>query len=480
VASYKSDRLSAQDNTFLIAETPNTHMHVAGVQIYSTGNLRTEDGGVDFDSIRKLTASVLPKIPRYRQKLRWPPLIQHPVWVDDPDFNLDYHMRHTSLPRPGSLGQLKRMAARIMSQQLDRSRPLWETWVVEGLEGDRFALISKIHHCVIDGASGVDLTQILLSLTPDYEIAEPARYLPRPGPSDAELLRDEIAFRAALPIKALRSYREFRRDTKDMRAELSQRAGAMRDLMGWAVRPSSETPINQPLGPHRRFEWLNQPLADVKAVRKAAGCSVNDVILTTVTGALREYLRVRHADPAALEFRVSAPVSVRREEEKGELGNRVSSWILRLPLDAPDPRSRLKAVHEETQRLKESKQALGVEMMMRVAEWTPPVLLSLGAQAASGPINSIVTNVPGPQFPLYLLGSELLEMYPVVPLMENMGLGFAIFSYNGKVLWGFNADYELVPDLPQIPKLIRRSFLEFATAYDVKIETGAHEVPEAD
>ena len=473
------DRLSAQDNTFLIAETPTAFMHVAAVQIFSAGNLKTEDGGVDFDSIRKLTLSLLHRIPRYRQVLKWPPVIDHPVWVDDPDFNIDYHMRHTSLPKPGSIDQLKRMAARIMSQPLDRSRPLWETWIVEGLEGDCFATISKVHHCMIDGASGVDLSQILLSLTPEQEIAEAPSFLPRAAPSDLELLRSEVEFRALLPFRAARSYRQFRRDTSDLRADFRRRAKAVGELVGWSLKPASETPINAKLGPHRRFEWMQLPLADVKAVRRAAGCSVNDVVLTTVTGAIAEYMRRRQVDPADLDFRISAPVSVRREEEKGKLGNRVSSWIIPLPLGAPDPLSRLATIKEITQRLKDSQSALGVEMVMQVAEWTPPVLLSLGAQAASGPINSIVTNVPGPQFPLYMLGAEMLEMYPVVPLLENVGLGFALFSYNGQLFWGFNADYAVVPDVAVIPRLVQQAFREFAAAVDVKLEADQESLPPA-
>jgi len=476
MANYRYDRLSAQDNTFLLAENPNTHMHVASVSIFEAGPLRTDSGGVDFDAIRRFTEGVLHQIPRYRQKLRWPPLVNHPVWVDDPDFNLDYHMRHTSLPRPGSVEQLKRMAARIMEQQLDRSRPLWETWVVEGLEGDCFATINKIHHCMIDGSAGVDLAQILLSISPEYEIPHAPAYLPKSGPSDQELLRDELAFRARLPLTAISNYREFWRDTKDMRAEVQARAGAVAQLLGWAVRPSSESPLNGSLGPHRRFEWFEMPLAHVKAVRKNASCSVNDVVLTTVSGAIREYLLRRQTNPAQLDFRVSAPVSVRREEEKGQLGNRVSSWIIQLPLDQPDPLARLSAVHDITRELKDSRQALGVELMMQVAEWTPPVLLSLGAQAASGPINSIVTNVPGPQFPLYMLGARMLEMYPVVPLMEGMGLGVALFSYDGKLFWGFNADYGLVPDLEVFPELVKQAFAEFARAVDVKLEAPTQEI----
>jgi WS/DGAT/MGAT family acyltransferase len=475
MGSYKFTRLSAQDNSFLVGETPATHMHVAGVMIFEAENLLTEEGGVDFELIRRATEATLHRIPRYRQKLQWTPLVDQPVWVDDPDFNIDYHMRHTSLPRPGSLDQLKKMAARIMEQQLDRARPLWEMWIVEGLEGDRFATISKMHHCMIDGTSGVDLGQILLSIDPEYHVPETPRFLPRPAPGRLEMLREEILYRASLPLRALRSYREFRREARDLRAEVEIRVRALGELLGWALDPKSETPINDRLSPHRRLDWLRMPLSDVKAVRKAAGCSVNDVVLATAAGAVREYLRLRTVEPAGLDFRVSAPVSVRREEERGRLGNRVSSWILQLPIGESDPLARLKAIHQETEELKESKQALGVQMMMEVAEWTPPVLLSLGAQAASGPINSVVTNVPGPQFPLFMFGAKLLEMYPVVPLLQGMGLGIALFSYDGNVFWGFNADYNMVPDLEVFTKLIGRAFAELATALDVEVGSGAHE-----
>jgi len=475
VANYRYDRLSAQDNTFLLGETATTPMHVAGVMIFEAGPLRTDDGGIDFPAVRRNTEALLHRIPRYRQVLRWTPGVGQPVWVDDPDFNIDFHIRHTSLPRPGSLDQLKRMSARIMSQLLDRARPLWELWVVEGLEGDRFATISKIHHCMIDGSSGVDVAQILLSNTPDYQEVEPPRFIPRPAPSGLELMRDEVVHRAGLPLRALSGWRQLRKETSDLSAELAVRAKAVRELAGWAVVPSSGSPINGDLSPHRRLDWLEMSLGDVKAVRKAADCSVNDVVLTVAAGVFREYMILRNTDPGALDFRVSAPVSVRRDDERGKMGNRVSSWIVRLPLGEPDPLARLDAIRERTEHLKESKQALGVEMMMQLAEFTPPVLLSLGAQAASGPINSVVTNVPGPQFPLYMLGAKVEAMFPVVPLLEGMGLGIALFSYNGKMLWGVNADYALVPDIEVFVGLIGAAFAEFAAAVGVEVGTGVND-----
>ena len=448
-------------------------MHVAGTQIFELGPLRTPEGGVDFAKVRAATEAVLDQIPRYRQKLRWIPFTQRPVWVDDPDFHLDYHFRHTALPQPGTVDQLQRLASRIMSQPLDRERPLWETWVVEGLEGDRFALVSKLHHCMIDGESGVDLAQVLLSVTPEYEERTPEPYYPRPAPSGAELLRAEVGRRVLMPVQVARGAASFFAEAGDAWDEVGQRARAVGEMLGWTLKPASGTPINGEIGPHRRLDWHSHALADVKAVRRAAGATVNDVVLTTVTGALDAYLRRRGVDPASLEFRVSAPVSVRRDDERGQLGNRVSSWIVRLPLDQPDPLSRLAAIHETTSQLKSSNQALGVDTIMQVAEWTPPVLLSLGAQASSGPINSIVTNVPGPQFPLYLLGARLLEMYPVPPLLPEMGLAIGLFSYDGRVFWGFNADYERVPDLDAFRDAVDLAFREFADAVDVKVQARA-------
>jgi len=461
---YAYERLSAQDQSFLAFETRNVHMHVAATQIYDCGDLGTEDGGVDFHKYKRATEAILHLVPRYRQKLKWIPLENRAVWVDDRHFNLDYHVRHTSLPRPGGLDLLARLSERIMSQPLDRSRPLWEIWVVEGLQDGRFAVITKIHHCMIDGASGVDLSMILMSPTPDREIHEPVPYIPRPVPSSYELLRDEILDRLTAPVELARGIRKFATETEDLRTELGIRLRALRELAGWAVRGASETPINGRLGPHRRFDWLTMSLEDMKAVRRALGCTVNDIVLATVAGAVRAYLMRRRVDPAELDFRTSAPVSVRRDEDKGKMGNNVSSWIIRLPIGEEDPIRRIEAIHETTQELKRSKQALGVEMMMAAAEWAPSSLLSLGAQAASGPINMIVTNVPGPQFPLYMLGAKLEAMYPVVPLLENMGLGVALMSYDGKVCWGFNADYEMLPDLATFVRLVRESFARIQDA----------------
>jgi WS/DGAT/MGAT family acyltransferase len=282
------------------------------------------------------------------------------------------------------------------------------------------------------------------------------------------LLRDELGRRFNLPLAAVRSFREFNQHTEDLRYEVVKRAKALASLVPYAIRSASETPLNGRLGPHRRVDWLTMPLADVKAVRRALGCTVNDIVLTTVAGAVRDYLTRRRVNPDPLDFRVSAPVSVRRDADHGTLGNKVSSWIIQLPIGRADPIERLEAIYQVTQKLKKSEQALGVEMLMAAAEWAPSVLLSLGSQATSGPINMIVTNVPGPQVPLYMLGSKLLEMFPQVPLLENTGLGVALFSYDGNLFWGFNADPELVPDLAAFVSAISKSFKQLKETASVR------------
>lgn len=470
MAHYKYDRLSAQDTSFLIFEKPNVNMHVSSTAIYKAGSLALGGGAIDFKAIKKAVGNILHRIPRYRQKLMWAVENRSAVWVDDHQFKLDYHVRHTSLPRPGTVEQLKTLASRITEQQLDRSRPLWEMWVVEGLQGDRFALINKIHHAMIDGTSGVELSQVLMSPDPDYRPAEPPVYYPRPVPSRIELLRDEYERFTRLPFQAMRNFRHYWQETQDFYGEMSTRAKALVETFAQIGAPS-ENPLNGELGPHRIIDWTVMPLEDVKTVRRALGCTVNDLVLTTVTGAVRQYFLNRQVNPADIEYRVAAPVSVRREEEHGRTsGNRVSSWSVRLPLEESDPLLQLQKLNQITTQLKESNQAVGVEMMMALAEWTPS-LLSLGARAGGASNNTIVTNVPGPQFPLYLIGAEMEEIYPNVPLMEAMGIGIALMSYHGKLCWGFNADYGQVSDVANFVTYIRNSFSKIAEACGVSLSS---------
>jgi WS/DGAT/MGAT family acyltransferase len=462
MARYAYERLTALDNSFLVLEKPNSYMHVASTQIFEAGPLRREEGGIDAERIKHATDCLLHLIPRYRQKLAYVPLENSPVWIDDERFNIDYHVRHTSLPRPGNEEQLKRLSARVMQQHLDRTRPLWEMWVVEGLEGDRFAIISKVHHCMIDGISGVDLLMVLLSTTPEFEPPTPPPYIPRSAPSSLELLRDEIVRRAAMPLQALRGVRSFLREAQDVRRDVALRTRALAETLGTSLRRVSATPLNEEIGPHRRFDWLKMDLAEVKELRKDLGGSLNDIVLCITTGAVRSFFQQRRVSVEEIQFRILAPVSVRSEDERGRLGNRVSAWIVDLPIAEPDRAKQLAAISERTAELKESKQAVGAELLTQVAEWTPSTLLALGARNVTRllPFNMVVTNVPGPQIGVYLLGAKLLEIHPHVPLADTLGLGIALMSYNGQLCWGFNADYDLVPDLGDFVQAIRDSFAE--------------------
>ncbi|NNL64841.1 MAG: wax ester/triacylglycerol synthase family O-acyltransferase [Myxococcales bacterium] len=451
------DRLTALDHSFLLFERPNAYMHVASTMVLEAGPLRTEDGGIDAESIRKATLAQLHRIPRYRQKLVTIPVEGRPVWVDDPTFNIDYHVRHTSLPRPGTERQLKRLSARIMQQHLDRQRPLWELWIIEGLEDDRFAIVSKVHHCMIDGVSGVDLLRILMSPTPDQQLPEPHIFVPRPQPSGLSLLTDEAWRRMTLPFKALGGIGEFLSEARDARRDIASRLRSISSMLGRTLRSASETPINQDIGPHRRFDWFSMDLLELKALRRALGGSLNDLVLTIVTGAVRRFLEGRQCDLSEIEFRVMAPVSVRGEGEQGALGNRVSAWIIDLPVNEADPKAQLAAISAQTAELKASKEAVAAELLTQAAEFTPTALLAMGARNATRvlPFNLVVTNVPGPQFPMYMLGAKLLEIYPHVPLMDNLGLGLALMSYDGQLHWGFNADYDVVPDLHDFVEAIQ-------------------------
>lgn len=461
---YAYERLSALDNSFLIFEGPNAYMHVASTMVFETGPLRREAGGIDAGAIRSLIGASLHRIPRYRQKLAWIPFQNHPVWIDDDRFHLDYHVRHTGLPRPGSDEQLKRLSARIMQQHLDRDRPLWEIWIVEGLDKERFALVSKVHHCMVDGISGVDLMKVLMSPKPSRPVTdeEPPRFLPRPAPSALELLRHELERFLLLPFQAVRDVRGFVREAEDARREVLVHLRAAAGVLGSGVRSASPTPLNRPIGPHRRFDWTTMDIAELKAVRRALGGSLNDVVLAIVTGAVQRFLERRGVRPGGLDFRVMAPVSVRSDEQGGTLGNRVSAWVLPLPLDEDDPRARLRRIAERTSELKDARSAVGAEVLTQVAEWTPSNLLALGARNVTRvlPFNLVVTNVPGPQVPMYMAGARMVEVHPHVPLAGNLGLGIALLSYDGRIHWGFNADYDIVPDLEAFVADIREALAE--------------------
>jgi len=455
------DRMSALDASFLGLEDGNCHMHVGAVMLFDAGPLRRTDGGIDIERIRKAVHARLHLVPRFRQKLMFVPYERMPVWVDDERFRLAYHVRHTALPHPGDERALKRLVGRVMSQPLDRNRPLWEMWIVEGLEDDHVALVSKTHHCMVDGISGADLMSVILSPFPDSDPGNPEPWKPRKRPTNAELVLDALSRRVAQPVEAARVMYETFLDNRRI-TEFVDNVEAVLQTLAPALNPASQTPINIEVGPHRRFDWTAMKVADLKAVKNVLGGTLNDVVLATVAGALRSFLAQRGIDPDDLAIRAMVPVSVRTAGERGTLGNRVSQMAVPLPVHIADPQERLQAVRATTHDIKDSKQALGAQVLTTISEWAVPNLLVQAVRLANRtrPYNLIVTNVPGPQIPLYMLGSQMLTAYPVVPLFENLGIVVGLFSYNGGLYWGVNADWEQIPDLHELVVATEEAFAE--------------------
>ena len=478
MASYRYERLPVQDGTFLAFEDPNSHMTIGATMVFEAGPLAKPDGGLDVERLRAYIESRLHHIPRYRQRLAWIPFEGHPVWVDDDHFTIGYHVRHTALPKPGDERALKRLAARTMSQQLDRGKPLWEAWAVEGLEAGRFALIMKSHHCMTDGVAAVDLATVLLSATPETTIEEPPRWTPRPAPSGRERLRDELWRVAELPLGAAAFARRMIARRADVAHAIGDGIEPVWHMVRAGLHGAADTPLNRPIGPHRRIDWRVVDMARAKQIKNRLGGTVNDVVLATVAGALRRFLRRRRVPLDGLDFRTVVPVSMRGADEQGQMNNRASAWILSLPIGERDPRRRHTRVRETTEHLKRTRQARGAQILGELAELAGSLtFLHLGVRLMQwfNPYNLIVTNVPGPPVPLYLLGARLVAAYPMVPLFENQALGVALCSYDDALAFGFNADWDLVPDLHHFASDVETSFEELhaiATTTEVRTLAG--------
>jgi WS/DGAT/MGAT family acyltransferase len=415
-------------------------MHVASTIVF-------EGPAPTHEEFRDHIASRLHLVPRFRQKLRFVPFDQgRPVWVDDPHLNLDYHVRQTALPAPGSEEQLRNLAARIFSQQLDRSKPLWELWLVEGLEGGRFSVVGKSHHALVDGISGVDITTVLFDVEkePAKPSSPPPRWQPRPEPTDLKLLGDALRERATSPREIVRGFRAVLRGPR----QVLQGLGATGQMVG-AGLAAPATPFNVEIGPHRRLAFVRADLGELKRVKNEYGGTVNDVILSVVAGALGNYLRARGHDTEELELRAMVPVSVRADEERGALGNRIAAMMAPLPVWCEDPVERLRLVSESMGDLKDSGQAVGAEILTRITDFAPPTIASQAArlQPAQRFFNLVVTNVPGPQFPLYVLGRRMEAIFPLVPLARRQALCVGIMSYDGQVDFGLVGDYDAMSDL---------------------------------
>ncbi len=458
-----AERLSALDASFLDLEDANAHMHIGSIALFDAEPLARPGGGIDIERIRRLMEAGLHRTPRYRQRLERIPLVNHPVWVDDDRFNLLYHLRHTHLPVPGDERQLKRLVGRIMSQQLDRGKPLWEMWAVEGVEGNRCAIITKAHHCMIDGVGSVELTGAVMRPTPDHDprLDEPApRWIPRPAPGPGRLLATHVSRRVRESLDAAASVARAILDPRGAGQTLLDSARGIGEALAPGFRPASPTPLNVAIGPHRRFDWTVMPLDTVKAIRARLGGTVNDVVLAIVSGALRRFLHRRGVEVARLDVRAMVPVNVRTTSDRGSMGNRVAMLVARLPLDARDPGERLARVVHETAALKHSHQAAGVQALEELSDHSFTTLFTLFARVAavSRPFNLVVTNVPGPPLPVYVLGAQMLACYPLVPLYQNQALGIALFSYDGRLHWGFNADWDALPDLHDLVEAVGTEF----------------------
>jgi WS/DGAT/MGAT family acyltransferase len=439
------ERLSPVDVSFLDQEKEGSHMHIGAVMIF-------EGPPPPHEDLRAHIESRLHLVPRYRQKLVCPRFqMGRPLWIDDPRFNLDYHVRHTALPSPGGVEQLRLLTGRIFSQRLDRSKPLWELWLVQGLERNRFALINKTHHALVDGVSGVDITTVLLDTSPTPTAVGAERWTPSVEPSDAQLGAEGVKGLAALPARAARRAVGAARRPRETASEVLEAAEGLGAIAWSFANPPPRTPLNVAIGPHRRVLWTRFPLVDLKEIKNRLGGTVNDVFLATVSGALARWLRRRGIRTEGLELRGIVPVSIRADEQKGALGNRIAAMLAPLPVYATDPRDRLRIVSQAMKGLKESKQAVGAETLTRLQDFAPPTILAQASRLNFSPraYNLLVTNVPGPQFPLYLIGRELQELAPVPFLAPERALAVAIVSYNGNVDVGLIGDYDAMSDLDE-------------------------------
>jgi diacylglycerol O-acyltransferase / wax synthase len=449
--------MSHVDASFLHVEDAVSHMHIGPVGIF-------EGPAPGPGEVPAAIAARLPAVPRYRQKVAFVPLdLGRPVWVDDPHFNLDYHIRRTALPSPGGDEELRNLVGRVMSQQLDRSKPLWELWVVEGLDEGRWALISKVHHCMVDGVAASDLLSVLLDSERDPGPPAPDAWTPGPEPSPAELVARALAERAASPYEGLRAALAAVRDPHRLVREGLEVGRGLAHLQR-VTAPGSATSLNGPLGPHRRWAWARSKLADVKRIREAHGGTVNDVVLAAITGGFRALLLARGEDVQARVVRTTVPVSVRAGHERGAYDNKVSAMFADLPVNIADPVARLESIRQQMHTLKRSGQAVAAERLTALSGFAPAELLALAGRAASQvpqrAVNTVTTNVPGPQHPLFLCGRRMLEAFPWCPLVGHLRIGVAIFSYDGNLTFGVTGDHDTTPDISVLCEGIERGIAQ--------------------
>lgn len=456
------ERMSPLDATFLHVEDDVTHMHIASTLIFEGPPPR-------YDELLAMIAGKLPLVEKYRKIVKFVPFnLGRPVWVDDPHFNIEYHVRHTALPSPGGDDELRRLIGRVMGQQLDRNRPLWELWMVEGLDDGKWAIMSKVHHCMVDGVSGTELLAVVLDAEPDPPRPEPAPWYPAESPSGVALALEAVGAMAVSPFEQMRAVRSATRVPRHAVEQLREAGQGLAGLAG-LIRPTVASSLNGPIGPHRRYDWATTSVDAIKRVRKGLGGSFNDVVLAAITGGFRTLLESR-GEPVDRVLRTMVPVSVRPRDDRGvavgdgNMANKVSAMFAELPVALADPAERLHAVSAQLANLKESRQAVAGEALTSLSGFAPPALLALGARIATKTaqrnINTVTTNVPGPQIPLYVLGRRMLAAYPYVPLAGQVRIGIAIFSYDGHVTFGVTGDYDAAPDIEVLCRGIEADMAE--------------------
>ncbi len=457
------DRLTAVDASFLSNESDSTHMHIGAVLIFEGPPPR-------YDDFVDHVESRLPYVPRYRQKLIYPPLdAGRPLWADDAAFNLSFHMRHTALPSPGDDKELIALVNRVFSQALDRTRPLWEMWLVQELADDRFAVLIKSHHAMIDGISGVDIGTVIFDVAADAEpVAVEEDWSPHAEPSSLDLLRRSAGELATAPVHLGERFVNAVRRPESVVDRLGDQAEGLAEVARAFADPAPEVPLNTEIGPHRRIAWARADLEDFKKVKDSFSTTVNDVVLAIVAGSVRNWLIGRGVPTDELELRAMVPVSVRGEDERGQLGNKLATMRAPLPVYEEDPVARLEIVTAAMDGLKQSKQALGAETIARLNDFAPPTLLAQAARLTFSTrlFNLLVTNVPGPQIPLYVLGRRLEETFPMAFLARNHALAIGVMSYNGQVNIGLIGDYDAMPDIEMVARGLNAALDELLEAAD--------------
>lgn len=452
--------MSSLDAGFYFIEDENVPMHVGSVLVF--------DGPApSYGDVIRLFVSRLDQVPRYRQRVKALPFhVGRPVWVDDDHFQILYHVRHTAVPSPGGEDQLRNLAGRIFAQKLDNNKPLWEAWLVEGLEGGRWAIISKVHHCMIDGVAGTDMLQLLLDFKQESTLPEPKNWKPEPTPSTLDLMVDGVRDAVLTPVQHLSALPALARNLRSFSEILDFGKSVLASLPGTARRliTRAATSLNGPNGPHRRWVWARANLAEIKQVRKVTGGTVNDVILAAITRGFRDLLEKRGELTDDMVVRTMVPVSMRASDQHGELNNRVSAVLVNLPVGESDARARLTEIRAQMDDLKSSRQAAGADVLTNLSNFAAPTLMALGSRTAmrfpQNIMQTITTNVPGPRVPLFMLGRPMVEMFPYVPTASTVRITVGIFSYMNNFTFGINADFDGVPDVQILADGIRAGFDE--------------------